>query len=110
MGILSRPAFLKYATPFVRSILGLVPGGRQRIRAIDLSRRIDELDAAGRFEESRLLRSAGLKELPVPCQAPLWRSEGEDLLRSGNAEQALVAFRRAIDCAEQSPFLYGVSA
>lgn len=96
--------------PFIGAILRHIPFARTPMHAIDLSHRIDELEGTGRFEEARHLRSAGLKELPASCRAPLWRSEGEDLLRSGDASQALAAFERALESAEQSAFLHGVAA
>jgi len=92
-------------------VLEWLPGIGQSLRVVNLMHAIRRLEEERNWAEARALRSAALKQAAVGRSAPLWRSEGEDLLHNRHdPAAALAAFQRAEKALDLSPALYGVSA
>jgi hypothetical protein len=91
--------------------LELLPGIGRSIRVVNRLHAIRRLEEERRWAEARALRATALKEADATRAAPLWRSEGEDLLHNRKEyAAALEAFRRAEQAVRLSPALSGVSA
>lgn len=93
--------------------MSVLPGFRHVIRAIKFGKRIDALDQDGDAEGARALRREALETVPAAYCASLWRSEGWDRLRQGDAEGALEAFEKALQLLHGDTFtsasMFGVS-
>ena len=98
----------------VRSLLRVLewlPGIGQSLHVVNVMHAIRRFEEERNWPEARALRSAALKQAAVGRSAPLWRSEGEDLLYNRHdPAEALAAFQRAEKALDLSPILYGVSA
>lgn len=92
-------------------MLELLPGIGQSVRVVNVMHAIRRREEERKWAEARALRSAALKQVAAARSAPLWRSEGEDLLNNRrDPAAALVAFQRAEKALGLSSSLYGVSA
>ena len=88
-----------------------LPGIGQSLRVVNLMHTIRRLEEERNWEDARGLRSAALQQATASRSAPLWRSEGEDLLYNRrNPAAALAAFQSAEKALNLSPALYGVAA
>jgi hypothetical protein len=98
---------------FIRSFLSmleLVPGLGASMRVVNRLHAIRRLESERRWGEARELRSAALREVAFSRSAPLWRSEGEDLLHHRKEyAAALEAFTKAEQAMTQSTTLVGVA-
>lgn len=91
--------------------LELLPGIGRSIRVVNRLHAIRRLEDSRQWAEARTLRSAALKETDSARAAPLWRSEGEDLLHNRrDYPAALEAFRQAERALGRSSALFGVTA
>lgn len=82
MAKLPRMLEFDYGARFLRAVLGYPPGASQHLRAADLSRRIEELDAAERFDElvAAFRRDPGLE--PYLVKHGEWLANPEAKLRA----------------------------
>lgn len=93
------------------TFLELLPGIGRSIRVVNKMHAIRRLEGERRWAEARALRTAALQETDPSRSAPLWRSEGEDLLHNRrDYPAALEAFRKAERALGRSSALLGVSA
>jgi hypothetical protein len=91
--------------------LELLPWIGQSVRVVNRLHVIRRLEEERRWPEARALRASLLREVAFARSAPLWRSEGEDLLHNRkNYPAALEAFATAERAMHQSPALFGVAA
>jgi hypothetical protein len=98
-------------TQSLLKVLELLPGIGQSLRVVNLMHAIRHREEERKWAEARAMRSAALKQVAAARSAPLWRSEGEDLLHNRHdPAAALEAFQRAENALGLSPALYGVSA
>lgn len=80
------------------------------MKVINYDNRIRGLEKRNDFDFARDLRKEALQTIPFSHQAPLLRSEGEDLLYRRNAcDEALAVFEQAISAMQQAPSMYGMS-
>jgi hypothetical protein len=98
-------------TQSLLKVLELLPGIGQSLRVVNVMHAIRRREEERKWAEARALRSAALKQVAAARSAPLWRSEGEDLLHNRHdPTAALAAFQRAEKALSLSLSLYGVSA
>lgn len=92
-------------------LLELLPWIGQSVRVVNRMHTIRRLEEERRWPEARALRTSLLREVAFARSAPLWRSEGEDLLHHRrDYPAALEAFATAERAMRQSPALFGVAA
>jgi hypothetical protein len=88
-----------------------LPGIGYGIRVVNLLHTIRRLEEERRWGDARTVRCAALQEVAFARSAPLWRSEGEDLLQNRREPRAaLEAFQKAEQAMGLSPALFGVTA
>jgi tetratricopeptide (TPR) repeat protein len=79
-------------------------------KAIAIKSKIDKFERMHEFEKARKYRKIWLEKLPLEYTAPLWRSEGNDLLfKQDKYEESLVAYRNSIRALELSPSSVGIT-
>jgi tetratricopeptide (TPR) repeat protein len=102
---------MKAITQSLLKVLELLPGIGQSLRVINMMHAIRRREEERKWAEARALRSAALKQVAAGRSAPLWRSEGEDLLYNRrDPAGALAAFQHAEHALVLSSSLYGVAA
>jgi hypothetical protein len=89
--------------------LRLVPSFRTAFQVCELVHELERLERTGAHADTRAFRAEALQTLDPSFSPPLWRAQGADLLRSGQAAEALTAFEQGIAHLGDRAMLYGVS-
>jgi tetratricopeptide (TPR) repeat protein len=89
--------------------LQLIPSFRKADYVFAIERELARLEASGDYDHARKVRNDALKAVEPSFSAPLWRSQGFDLLRCSRSAEALEAFEHGISHLGDRASMYGVA-
>ena len=89
--------------------LQLIPSFRKADYVLTIDRELARLEASGDYNDARKVRNEALQAVEPSYSAPLWRSQGFDLLRCSRPGEALAAFEQRISHLDNLPSMYGAA-
>ena len=89
--------------------LQLIPSFRKADYVLAIERELAHLEASGDYDRARKVRHDALQAVEPSFSAPLWRSQGFDLLRCSRPAEALAAFEQGISHLDDHASMYGVA-
>ena len=89
--------------------LQVIPSFRKANYVFTIERKLARLEVSGDYDEARKVRNDALQAVEPSHSAPLWRSQGFDLLRCSRPGEALAAFEQGISHLDELPSMYGAA-